>query len=233
MTRRLLFFHNSASTVIPDRLDEYFKEQGLAVDVFHAPGGEFPASIDAYQGIHFSGSPAGPWETLPWIVREIDIIHEAARLGIPMLGTCFGSQVLAHALCGAQTVFRNADYETGFVTLSATPALADDPLGRDLPATFPVLAWHRDEVVDQHPDMLLLARSAQCGNHLWRHRRLPVWGMQGHPEAGGPHGRAWFEHYVQRLKSAGLPPSLVPASQAVAVRTPEAMELYRNFAGML
>lgn len=233
MAKRLLFFHNSASPVISDRLDEYFAGLGLDVDVRWAVNGEFPESIDDYDGIFFSGSPAGPWEPLPWITAEIDVVREAARRRIPVLGTCFGSQVLAYALCGPDTVSRRDTYETGFVPLTATPALADDQLGRGLPASFPIFTWHRDEVVAAHPDMILLARSEQCGNHIWRYRELPVWGIQGHPEVGGPHGREWFLHYVNVLNSDGLPTSLVPTSQADAVRTPDALRLFGNFADYL
>ncbi len=229
MTPRLLFFHNSAHPAISDRLDEYFSDAGLDVDVRWAVNDEFPASLDPYGAIYFSGSPAGPWEPQPWIIREIEVIHEAARRGVPMLGTCFGSQILAYVLCGKDTVCRRNNYEVGFVSLFATPALADDPIGYSLPSSFPIFSWHQDEVVDSHPDMILLARSEVCGNHIWRHRTLPAWGMQGHPEVGGCHGRAWFEHYVHCLKSDGLPASLIPASDAAATKTPDAMKLYDNF----
>lgn len=229
MTTRLLFFHNSAHPAISDRLDEYFSDAGFDVDVCWSINDEFPSSLDPYGAIYFSGSPAGPWEPLPWIIREIDIIREAANRELPMLGTCFGSQVLAYALCGPDTVSRQEAYETGFVSLFATPELAADPIGVGLPASFPIFSWHRDEVISQHPDMILLGRTAQCGNHLWRHRALPVWGMQGHPEVGGRHGRAWFEHYIHCLKSDGLSTSLIPASDAEAVKTPDAMKLYDNF----
>lgn len=229
MTPRLLFFHNSASRLISDKLDRYFSDQGMDVDVRWAVNNDFPTSLDSYSAIYFSGSPAGPWEPLSWIIREIEIIREASLRDIPMLGTCFGSQVLAYALCGPETVSRCETYETGFVTLNATPELAADPIGVGLPSAFPIFSWHRDEVVSQHPDMVLLGKTQQCGNHLWRHRSLAVWGMQGHPEAGGPCGREWFEHYVHELKSDGLPASYVPASDAEAVKTPEAMKLFKNF----
>lgn len=229
MIPKLLFFHNSASLVISDRLDEYFTDNGMEVDVFWAVAGKFPKSLAPYSAIYFSGSPPGPWEPLPWILREIDIIREAAIREIPMLGTCFGSQILAYALCGPETVSRKETYETDFVTLTGTSALATDPIGRGLPLNFPIFAWHRDEVIAEHPEIILLANSQQCGNHLWRHSSLPVWGMQGHPEVGGDYGREWFNHYVHTLKSDGLPASLVPASDREAVRTPEAMTLYKNF----
>ncbi len=229
MIHKLLFLHNSESPIISDRLDEYFSKNGMDVDVYWAACGKFPRSLDPYCAIYFSGSPLGPWEQIPWVLKEIDIIREAAIRKIPMLGTCFGTQILAYILCGPETVSRKEIYETGFITVTATPELAKDPIGKNLPSAFPVFSWHRDEVIARHPDMILLSHSPQCGNHLWRHRALPVWGMQGHPEVGGDHGREWFNHYVHVLKSNGLPPSLVPAQDEEAIKTPDAMTLYKNF----
>ncbi len=83
MTRRLLFLHNSASPVISDKLDRYFADNGMDVDVFWAVNNEFPVSLDPYCAIYFSGSPPGPWEPIPWILREIDIIHEPPSVVYP------------------------------------------------------------------------------------------------------------------------------------------------------
>ncbi len=137
-----------------------------------------------------------------------------------MLGTCFGSQILAYTLCGTKTVSRKKTYETGFVTLKTTSEFAYDPIGEGLPSSFPIFSWHRDEVVSHHVDMVLLGYTQQCGNHLWRHRSLPVWGMQGHPEVGGVHGREWFNHYIHELKSDGLPASLIPRDLSITKRFP-------------
>lgn len=228
MASRLLFMNNWDVATPPDRLDEYFESRGLAVDARWARGGGLPDSLDGYDALFLSGAPAAPSDPENWIASEIRLIHQAAHRALPTLGVCFGSQVLAFALCGPETVFRRDHYDVGVVEMDVSDAFLEDPIGQGLPRGFPMLTWHRDQVTSDHPDMRVFATSADCANQIWRHAELPVWGVQGHPEAGGPHAQAWLAAHRDTLRANGLAADL--ADQARLPPTFEAMRIFDNFA---
>lgn len=60
----------------------------------------FPAALDPYDGIIITGSPASVNDDLPWIARLMEVIREADRRRLPMVGACFGHQAIAKALGG-------------------------------------------------------------------------------------------------------------------------------------
>ncbi len=201
--KHLLYLGNGRKLQSVAKLDDRFEGWGLRVDRRWAWNGEFPASLDGYDGIFLSGSPHGAYEDVPFIRREHDLIREAAGRGIPMLGVCFGSQILASALCGGDQVFRRDFCEIGYKDLDVTPEAAADPLARDWGETVRMFVWHNDEVRAGHPDMVILASSDLCPNQVWRHRSLPAWGIQGHPEITRAQAPIWFEENRDRMTADG------------------------------
>jgi GMP synthase-like glutamine amidotransferase len=201
--KRLLYLGNGRTVQSVAKLDERFKGWGLVVDRFWAWNGEFPDSLEGYDGIFLSGSPHGAYEDVPFIHREHELIRQAADRGIPQLGICFGSQILASALCGRDQVFRRPYCEIGYKDLEVTPAAASDPLAQDWGPSVHMFVWHNDEVRHDHPDMVILASSDECPNQVWRHRDAPAWGIQGHPEITRAQAPVWFEENRARMVQDG------------------------------
>jgi GMP synthase (glutamine-hydrolysing) len=199
----LLYLGNGTKLQSVAKLDDRFEGWGLKVDRRWAYNSEFPETLDGYDGIFVSGSPHGAYEDVPFILREHDLLREAAERDIPMLGICFGSQILASALCGRDQVFRRTSCEIGYKDLAVTAAAADDPVARDLGETVHMFVWHNDEVRGDHPDMTLLASSDVCPNQIWRWRDAPVWGIQGHPEITEAQAPVWFEENRARMEKDG------------------------------
>lgn len=218
---RLLYLANGRQVQTVARLDERFAGWGLTVDRRWAYGGEFPDSLEGYDGIFLSGSPHGAYEDIPFIHREHALIEEAAARAIPMLGICFGSQILASALCGRDQVFRRAACEIGYKDLPLTPAARDDALCGDLDDAVHMFVWHNDEVRADHPDMTVLATSDQCPNQIWRYRDRPFWGIQGHPEITAAQAPVWFEENRARMEQDGASIEALKASadEAAAAKT--------------
>lgn len=224
---RLLYLGNGPKMQSVAKLDERFESWNLSVDRRWAYSGEFPDNLDGYDGIFISGSPHGAYEDIPFIRREHELIQEAAGREIPMLGICFGSQILASALCGRDQVFRRSFCEIGYKALPVTAAARNDTISADLGDSVTMFVWHNDEVRADHPDVTILASSDLCPNQIWRYRDAPIWGIQGHPEITREQASIWFEENRERMEGDGAD---VDALKASADDAAEAKTMLTRFA---
>lgn len=227
---RLLYLINGSRRETASRLPDMFREAGLEVDLLWAYAGEFPEDLGVYDGIFLSGSAHGAYEDVPFIHREHDLIREAASRDIPMLGICFGHQILASALCDRDQVFRRTFCEVGYKWLPTTAAARLDPLACELGDAVRMFVWHNDEVRADHPDMVVLAASDLCPNHVWRHRRHRAWGIQGHPEVTRDEAVVWFEQSRARLEQDG---AVIAEIQAAADDALPAKTMLARFARLV
>lgn len=163
------------------RFEAALERSGLPVALYRTNHDEFPASTQAC-GVFVGPSRSGAYEDDAWIRQEHEVLRRFAQAGVPMLGLCFGSQVLASALLGPEQVFKRGNRETGYAEIEFTPEGRVDRLTQAFPSEVRTFHWHGDEVRADHPDAVVLARNAACGNQLWRWRHGPVWGIQPHPE---------------------------------------------------
>jgi len=126
----------------------------------------------APRGIILSGGPASVYEAgAPRCDPEI------FRLGVPVLGICYGMQLACDALGGR--VARAAAREYG---RSACEVLEADSLFAGVPPRTEVWMSHGDQVDGIAAEFVPLARTATCPFAAVRHRSLPVFGLQFHPE---------------------------------------------------
>jgi GMP synthase (glutamine-hydrolysing) len=126
----------------------------------------------APRGIILSGGPASVYE--PGAPRCDPAIF---RLGIPVLGICYGMQLACDALGGR--VGRAAAREYG---RSECEVLDGDSLFAGIPPRTEVWMSHGDQVDGIAADFVPLARTPTCPFAAVRHASLPVFGLQFHPE---------------------------------------------------
>mgnify|MGYP000684082418 CR=1 FL=1 len=132
-----------------------------------------PAGFD-FDGIVVTGSRSSVYWDRDWIRPLIDYVAEADDRGLPILGVCYGHQVVASALGGR--VEDMGEYEIGYREIRQTK---DDDLFEGIPSTFTAFTTHSDAVTELPPGAELLAEN-DYGVHAFR--RGDVWGVQFHPE---------------------------------------------------
>jgi GMP synthase (glutamine-hydrolysing) len=126
-----------------------------------------------------SGSGAMVTERLAWSENTAQWLFDAARGGLPILGVCYGHQLLAHAY-GGLVEYNPRGREMGTVTIARLPAAANDPLLPPRPE-FRAHVTHLQTVTRLPASAVVLARSALDDCQAVRYAPR-VWGVQFHPE---------------------------------------------------
>ncbi|NNJ27910.1 glutamine-hydrolyzing GMP synthase [Alienimonas chondri] len=117
-------------------------------------------------------------------------------LGVPVLGICYGMQVLARAM-GCE-VKPGADREFGRTTL--TVAEPSEPLLAGLPSESTVWMSHGDQVEGLSGAFASLATTGTCPAAAVKHRECPVYGLQFHPEVTHTeHGGHLLANFVTNI----------------------------------
>ncbi len=120
-----------------------------------------------------TGSRSSVYWDEAWIPPLVEWIEQAAHAGLPMLGVCYGHQVLAEALGGR--VAGMDETEIGYRTVTHH----GDRLFDGIDETFTVFTTHGDTVVEL-PDGAHPTAENDYGNHGFRWN--DCWGVQFHPE---------------------------------------------------
>ncbi|MCY4631992.1 MAG: glutamine-hydrolyzing GMP synthase [bacterium] len=130
---------------------------------------------------------------------------EILSLGIPVLGICYGAQLLAHELGGK--VDRSGLAEYGRVELHVTGP--GKVVSADLPSAQQVWMSHRDAVVRPPEGAAVTAVTADAPAAAFEHPARGLFGVQFHPEvAHTPHGRRMLENFL--YEACGCTPAWTP-----------------------
>jgi len=169
------------------------------IEVVRVPFEPLTASIDAVDAIVVTGSKASANDDEPWIHRSRAFVAGAVQAGVPVLGVCFGHQLLATAV-GA--VVRERELaEVGFLPVE----LDDDPLLRSLGDGLVPFVSHGDEVAPG-PGLQVLGRSEACDVQAFRVAGKDAWGVQFHLEYDGPEQDRVLRYHAERQPQLGLDP---------------------------
>lgn len=191
------------SDTIRERVGDYpslfvnlLQDQGFEFRTWSVVDMDFPPDVTACDGWLLTGSRHGAYEDHPFIPPLEDFIRAAYAAQVPLVGICFGHQIIAQAMGGRVEKFsggwsvgpQSYDFEGKKIRLNA---------------------WHQDQVVDLPPGAEVIGRSEFCDNAalLYDDRALTI---QAHPEFADNFIEELIDHYRQ----GGIPPEQIARAEA-------------------
>jgi len=181
-------------------------------------------------GILVTGSPlsATAEERLPWMDELGHSLLDLGKRGVPVLGICFGHQLLCRA-AGGDVKRNRAGREIGTIEIQLTEAGLRDPLfswaRSQPPDRLEVQATHLDAVDPLPPGATILAGNENTPAQAVRLSET-VAGVQFHPELRPEALKALIASRAEKMRSEGLDPDATLAR----VRKTEGKEILRAFA---
>lgn len=204
------------------------------IHVVHFDGrsGFVPPAFDTFDGIVTTGSPLSLTRPEPWMEAAVALIRHAYESNTPVLGVCFGHQLIGAAFGGS--VIKNPQgWHLGTEPLEIAKHAADDPLFEGL-STSVYANFSHEDIVD--PDTLsplngvrVLATSAKADATVvaagpW------IRGVQFHPELTGDITKTVIESRRQLLTDLAQSPADHPDSRlARTVDAPHGAQMLHNF----
>ncbi|MEZ5796826.1 MAG: type 1 glutamine amidotransferase [Paracoccaceae bacterium] len=176
----------------PDFFERLLADRGLTFRRYAVLHMDFPASVSECDGWLITGSRFGAYEDHPFIRPLENFIRAAYAARIPVVGICFGHQIIAQAMGGRVEKYAGGwsvgptDYDFGGEKLTLN-------------------AWHQDQVTAVPPGAQVVASSDFCQNAalLYDDRMFSV---QPHPEF-----RPEFVDGLMRTRGPGLVPDALMA----------------------
>lgn len=179
---------------------------------------------DRISGAVIAGSHAMVTDDLDWSVNIASWIPEMVDAGTPLLGICYGHQLIARAM-GGTVDYHPGGMELGTVDIRLDDRCRQDPLFTGIPRQIPVHVSHSQSAIVLPAGAGILAAGDYEPHHAFRIGRA-AWGVQFHPE----YDEAVMAAYITR--TIQMRPEMAHKKEALlnAVRpTPHAAEVLARF----
>jgi GMP synthase-like glutamine amidotransferase len=175
----------------PGVLADWAAARGIELEIHHAKSGAPLPALNGQAFIASLGSPHNPADLhIPEVAAELAYVEQAIARDIPVLGLCFGGQMLAKALGGE--IEKAPHPELGWHAIdSAAPEIV--PPG-------PWLQWHFDRFTV--PTGAELLATSAAGPQAFTHGRHL--GVQFHPESTIEIVRSWARSDDERVRALGI-----------------------------
>lgn len=201
---------------------------GLKCRIVEPPAGEELPDWSEVSGALVTGSPAMVTDREAWSEGTATWLKEAVGRGIPILGVCYGHQLLAHAL-GGKVDYHPQGREIGTWPVELGPYTRSDQLFQDFPGQFMAHLTHAQSVVELPEGAQLLAATAFEPCQAFRVGDW-AWGVQFHPEFNAQIMREYVEAFAPKLREEGKSPEQLLAA---VEETPQAHALLERFAAIV
>lgn len=202
MTREVLIFLHMDDEH-PGYILDFLKQRSIPTRIIRSYDGEQIPSLDeSMAGLVFMGGVMSANDDIAWIEQEVELIRQALKQHVPLLGHCLGGQLISRAL--DQTITKIPVPEVGWhdcfpVELpdQESQRTADNWIGQ-LGERFPMFHWH-NETFSMPPDATALFASAHCQNQAYCYAEN-VLAMQCHVEMTLPLVTDWIGNWREDLQ---------------------------------
>ncbi|MCW4016925.1 MAG: glutamine-hydrolyzing GMP synthase [Candidatus Bathyarchaeota archaeon] len=124
------------------------------------------------KGLVLSG---GPWSVYEKDAPKFD--SQILEMGIPILGLCYGHQMIAYFSNGKVKPGKTKEYGIAFVNIAKSVGIL-----KELDPKEKVWMSHGDTVYELPPNYEMLAYTESCPIAAFRHKTRQIYGLQWHPE---------------------------------------------------
>jgi GMP synthase-like glutamine amidotransferase len=170
-------------------------------ETFCVIGGEMPPSVYACDGWLITGSRHGVYDKLAWMAPLENFIRELAAAQMPLIGVCFGHQIIAEAF-GGEVLKSDKGWGVGLQQYRIEQAHAWMETG---PQQVAIYAYHQDQVVKCPASAQVFLSSEFCPFAGLSYGDSII-SVQAHPEF-----EAAFENFLLELFGGTVVPTAVTA----------------------
>lgn len=200
VNEELQIAHGNYPQMFSMLLQELVPESELPV--YRVLDGQLPERADECDAYLITGSKHGVNDGLPWIESLCSFVRTLWAEQIPLIGVCFGHQLMAKALGGT---VRKAEQGWG-LGLSYNQILERRDWMQPFKDHLDLLVSHQDQVAILPPQAQLLASSEFCPYYLVQYGEHFL-SVQGHPEFTKGYSRD-----LLKMREPALPPARVRAA---------------------
>jgi len=193
----------------------------LQVDVFR---NQPLPSLEDTSAVVITGSAAMVSHREDWSEKTAQWLKQAVEAGMPVLGVCYGHQLLTHALGGKVGPNPNGR-QIGTVLTKSLDSARSDPLLGHLPMQYSSQTSHSESVLELPPGAVRLATSPLDDNFAIRFSEK-AWGVQYHPEFSGPVMSKYINYRSDALREEGLDPDQLLSK---VTETEQALSVLKKF----
>ena len=186
--------------------------------------GESLVNLNRISAIIITGSPAFITDEEAWNFIGASYIKEAHKSGIPILGVCYGHQLLAWTF-GGKVGFNAEGRSIGTIPIKLKESAKNDLLFGGLPERFNVNVSHQQSVVELPPKATELALTSSNNLQAFRLGEK-TWGIQFHPEFSKDINLIYIDERSMAIKDEGLDPKKL---SSLVSDTPNSVILFEKF----
>jgi GMP synthase-like glutamine amidotransferase len=190
----IVFQHEERSR--PGRLGLTLRDHAFKLDIRRLDKGDpVPPDLDNIDAVISLGAKANLDDGHAWIEKEADYIRKAHERSLPVIGVCFGAQMIAHALGGEVAPMQRP--EIGFTDVDLLPPAHTDTILTGIAWKTPQFQTHTQKITALPEGAVHLASSAHCAHQAFK-VGMRTYAFQYHFEAD----RKMIDTYIRDEQTA-------------------------------